>query len=163
MTPAVAFAEDAMERLVPIAAHVSFEPDADTRRRYGDIAETIVAAALESPVVGHDFARTVAVLVSIAAYESSFAARVDDCRVRGGTRAQPSWSLWQVAGRHDDLCRSRLDAARAALRIVGQSVASCAREPLAVYTAGSCRRDAKAEARWWAAQRIWKRRETGPS
>jgi hypothetical protein len=146
----------AMLSFVPLRAHSSFEPRAVTEARYLSIAGDIAQAAEESPAPGLGAAETGVLLASVASYESNFAARVDDCRVRGGTRAAPSWGLWQVAGTRAALCTSRLAAARTALGIIATSLATCRREPLSLYVAGRCLSESpKAHWRWQRASAWW--------
>ena len=121
--------------------------------RAASIANDIATASIELPAVDGDAAKTAIVLASIASFESAFAARVDACIVHGGSARVRAWSLWQIQGARAELCPSRIEAARLALRMIATSVDACRGEPLAVYTTGTCRRDEKAKWRWLRAIR----------
>ena len=156
MLPLATFTLAAMTAFVPVARHSSFEPTAITESRYADIAADIAAAAEESPAPGLSSPETAVLLASVASYESEFSARVDSCRQRGGTKTEPAFTIFQIAGRRD-LCSSRLNAARTAAAILGESLARCrgrAVDALSFFTRGKCGQDEKARWRYLRA-RAW--------
>ena len=162
MLPLAAVVLAFMVSVVPVARHSSFEPEHVTEARYLAIAGDIATAAEESPAPGLDATRTAVLLASVASYESSFAASVDACQRRGGTKSQPAFTLWQMAGRRD-LCASRLDAARAAVALIGESLSRCHAEPLSFFTKGQCLpSDDAAHWRYLRARTWWLHHDTGP-
>ena len=145
----------AMFSWVDPSTHASFEPREVTVARYESIASDIALVSEESPVVDGDASHTALVLASIASYESSYAARVDDCTKTGGSKSTRAYSIWQLQVTRGEACGSRLAAARIARQMVEDSLLSCRAEPLAVYAVGRCEPNAKARYRLSRAKRWW--------
>jgi hypothetical protein len=158
-----AYLLSAMNSWVPPAQHAYYETPDDTAGRYASIAGDIAEVALdpaEEPVFAGDDGRykTALLLASIASYESSFRARVDDCRVAGDNgRAH---GLWQTHAPKDAVCTDRRQAARIALEMVRASFAECRAldfaDRLSLYTDGACKHDwNRSRYRVWRAVRWW--------
>jgi len=135
----------AMTAWIPPAEHRHLEPARVTAARYESIARTIaeVVVATHGDRIDGSAGFEALLLASVAAAESHYAARVDDCRVGLGG----AWSLWQITRPRRDVCRSRARAAGIALQMIRTSWKACAALPVADrlswYTDGVC------HARWW--------------
>jgi hypothetical protein len=144
----VALVLSAMLTWVPLSEHRYYERPETTYARYtalaGDIAMVIEQDRGE-PIQSREFEALL--LASIAGYESFYRKDVIECRKGLGG----AWSAFQIAGggirAKRNVCSSRREAARVALRMVRESFQECQRlafvDRLSFYTDGRC------EPRWW--------------
>lgn len=143
---------------VPVGMHAYREAPDITLERYESVAEDIAEVSLdpeEAPLFhgAHARERTALVLASIASFESSLRADVDDCSTLGdGGRSRTIFQIQR--GTPLVICEDRRAAAHVALSMVRESLAACAGSPaderLALYTSGSCERGRR-QAQWrWA-------------
>lgn len=130
--------------LIPTYAEAT-ETVEERTARYVEISRDI-AHALE-PLPPKERKGAAELLVSIAWHESGLQKDVDlgPCAPKrlkiGGCDGGRAKSLWQIQGR-DEETKTRVDAARMALRIARVSLSACKKLPveerLAIYASGTC-------------------------
>ena len=174
MESLVSYLVAAMVSWVPVRSHAPLESPERTVERYEGIARDVAAVALddhEASLFDGPAGRTETALLmlSVASYESSFSAKVDDGRRRGDHGR--SYCLMQIrigqGETHEgwngaQLIADRKRCFRAALHILQVSFAACRNlridDRLSAYASGHCFADARVSrsrvmrARtWWEA------------